>query len=247
MRFLLALLLTVHLSAWCFAAAPTTGTPTEAHYFAAGSTTDLVVDAPTHSEGDVLVAFIRTANTSSATITAPSGWVEKTHVAIDIAVDGHGYIFTKVATGSEPSTYTFTMGTAFDIARIVVVPVSGAADPASIAVVTATATDTDTSGTYTSPAVTVTDDDSLVIRYASSYNSGDSYTAPTGHSEIFDNGGAQPSVSLATKTYNAGSTGTVAWTNTNTWDEAFLMTIALAPPASASAVPVIIHNDRIHR
>ena len=249
MKYLFAFLLLVVLHGEVIAA-PTVVDTESAIYFAAGTGTTVDVAVPTHSTGDLIVAFGVSGNTFGYDLTPPAGFTalvdDEEHTLA--TVDSNHYVWTKVAGGSEGSNYTFTMSNAYEITRIVVVAINGAADPGDIAIAHAEDTETGATGSPVSPAVTVTNDDSLVLRYITTRHSGGSFTQPGSHSLVYNNGTTYYTTGIASITANAGSTGTATFTNDQAWQDGYWMTtLALAPPASGSAVPVIFHNSQLHR
>src|SRR5690606_28871446 len=62
------------------------------------------------TEGDVMVAFIRSQSSDSSDLTPPSGW-SRVGIAHDAGASGGGITgaWAKVATGSEPSSYSFAV------------------------------------------------------------------------------------------------------------------------------------------
>lgn len=78
----------------------------EKHATLGSGATSIVVNCPTHVAGDFLLAEIAVGNSSTAaSITPPSGW---TLLITRKYGNSNTAIFWKWATGSEPSTYTFT-------------------------------------------------------------------------------------------------------------------------------------------
>lgn len=78
---------------------------------------DVVLAVPSGTvAGDLLLALIISDNDGSdAALTTPSGWTSISHSAASVSTAaGFGAIFTRSATGSEPSTYTFGAATTSD-------------------------------------------------------------------------------------------------------------------------------------
>lgn len=89
-----------------------------------GDTTSLVCDKPTGTTtDDVLLAFVNTYDNPSSDVTPPSGWTEITAGNIEVS-NLVARTFIKVAGGSEPSTYTFTLNN-MDVGVIVIGAWSG--------------------------------------------------------------------------------------------------------------------------
>lgn len=89
-----------------------------------GDTTSMVCNKPTGVvTDDVLVAFTFTYDNPAAEMTPPAGWTEIAAGNIEVAnLVARAYI--KVAGGSEPSTYTFTLNN-MDVAFVVMAAYSG--------------------------------------------------------------------------------------------------------------------------
>src|SRR5690606_40389274 len=75
------------------------------------STNQLLINAPAHVEGDVLVCFIRSQVNGGADVVPPSGG-SKISTPYDNGASGGRVLgaWAKEATDSEPSSYTFTIG-----------------------------------------------------------------------------------------------------------------------------------------
>ena len=75
--------------------------------------TSVVLSAPAYSQGNLLVAVIMSRN-SGGTVTPPSGFVLHGTYLSSMAFAGDGQVltvFTKTATASEPTSYTWTLAT----------------------------------------------------------------------------------------------------------------------------------------
>lgn len=59
-----------------------------------------------------MVAMVISSNVNQTTMTGPTGWVASGAIRTFPSVTGSVRVFTKVAGGAEPATYTFTFGTA---------------------------------------------------------------------------------------------------------------------------------------
>ena len=84
--------------------------------------TSQVLNAPTHSAGDLLVACIMSRD-SGGTLTPPSGFTLHGAYLSSISFSGTVQtisVFTKTATGSEPSTYTWTQAASSRICGFIV-------------------------------------------------------------------------------------------------------------------------------
>lgn len=219
--------------------APTVGTPTFAVASNIGPGT-LSVDAPTHAEGDLLIAIGKAGEANNnRKFTAPSGWVTLIDsYSTDLTSNATLLVAYKVASASEPSSYDFGVGFANTNGKLVIVPVSGAADPDDIAIVTASVT-ANAGGTMASPTITPTQADSLILRaVCGSYASG-SCTPPAGYTEIFDNGSTTTSIAIAYATHGASATGTADFTQSPGWHSNFwLPVLAIAPAAAPTNKPL---------
>lgn len=153
--------------------------------FANRENTDITKPTGTAS-GDVLVALFFNGNTGTAqAISAPDGsWTEATSPGsyTDGANwQGVWHIFWKVAGGSEPDTYTFWHY--YTNTEVILYALTGANTTTPIA---PTATFYQGTGTTaTSPSITTTVDNSLIIDWTMAWWDGSSPTAPTGTTPTF--------------------------------------------------------------
>lgn len=68
------------------------------------ASTSIAIDRPADVQaGDLLIAFLNVSTASVTTYTSPAGWTE-------VHDSGQRSISYKIATGSEPTSYTFTCG-----------------------------------------------------------------------------------------------------------------------------------------
>lgn len=159
------------------------GTPTQVG--STGDQTSLNVTKPTGTvENDVMVAVVglSAATGGTQTITAPSGWVQITSTSDSSFSQVTS--FYKVATATEPSSYTFSWTTATRAALGLssydgvdtadVINVAGASNTGSGTAVTATGATTTVKGTW------------VVAAFASNDNTQNSYTPPSGMTERVD-------------------------------------------------------------
>jgi hypothetical protein len=227
-------------------AAPTPGTPTGAAIN--GGSTTLTVPVPTVSSGDLMIAFGMSGTGGSREITPPGGWTQLVKDNDFTSSTVHdAWVWWKVAGGSEGTDYSFTLSDSFTRARVVIVPIAGAADPAGDAIEYTLGLDNASGGTTTSPAVTPSAADSLILRTVICRDDGLSYTAPGSHTEIYDASSTAMGATVAHRTFGASSTGTADFTYTPTYYAGFWhAVVAVAPTASGSVVPVIFHNQRLH-
>lgn len=223
-------------------AAPTTGTPTVAVLASSSSPQTLTVNVPTHSAGDLLIAVAY--NSSSHELTPPSGWIEFYEQTVTVTVSFTVRAWYRIASGSEPASYDWGLP-AFCAAKCAIVPISGAADPAANSIEAEYATDA-TGGTVTSPSITPSDNDSLVLRVAIGAQSSGSFTPPAGHTEILDDGTTAASMAIVTITANASATGTADFGQSPSWHSQFIcVALAIAPEAGGTFQPAwAIHANQ---
>lgn len=94
----------------------------------ATAATTQVLTAPTHNEGDLLVAVIMN-RASGGTLTPPSGWTLYGSYLSSISFSGTSQdlqVFTKTATGSEPASYTWTQVSSSRICGLIAAVEGGA-------------------------------------------------------------------------------------------------------------------------
>ncbi len=153
-----------------------------------------------------------------------------TDYAIDANNGGRLYVWYTVAGGSEPSTYSWTLGTsqlgAGGIARVAL------ADTASPLSGTATKASPASSTTQTSPAVTTLHDDCLVLRFLGLDRALLTVTVPAAHSQKFSvatsaSVGARCVLAVASQE-SAGDAGTANFTLSSARPAA-LITLAIKP------------------
>jgi hypothetical protein len=133
--------------------------------YAVGSSTgdsSVVVDLPTGTQdGDLLVAIGSSAYTH--TMSPPAGWTfNATRSFTSGNADtelGNLYVWSKVATASEPSTFTFLGSGWYLRGHVAILRISGAYEIASLE----TATSVASSSSLTCPDVTVLDSGSLLL------------------------------------------------------------------------------------
>ena len=111
-------------------ATPTFGADTEAVQTAGSS---IVLPVPTHAEGDLLVAVIRSQQNNSSTDLSSAGW---TRIGPAFVASSNDYriigFWAKVAGASEPSSYTFAGQTSSTriVGKMLVLPKVGGVTPA---------------------------------------------------------------------------------------------------------------------
>lgn len=186
---------------------------------AAGTTHSVVVNTPAGiAAGHVLIAYVYGASGALATIPTPSGWALVGTVQAGAASVGGGGWFTKVATGSEPSTYTFSYTTTATIAgypSATVTAWSSAAGVDAGPVFTALAT---TSTSAIAPAVTAVADHTALLCAYGNFTGVASFTPPSGmttRASTFNSG----NVDNVVASLDLAATGTTG-TKTGTWNAA---------------------------
>ena len=180
------------------------------------STTELVLSKPTVSAGDLMLASIAINGGDSASTTAPSGWsqIARTDNDSDVAL----ITYWKIATTSEPSSYTWTVE-GQTTASGGIVPYSG--------IYTVTPIDSFSSNSgygslATASATTSTVTDQMVVTVfaadvGKSTYSGAYFSTPTGFTEKYDVSSTPfgPSLAAAERTQAiSGSTGSATSTIT---------------------------------
>lgn len=201
----------------------------------ATGTQSAVVTAPASiSAGDLLVAHC-SSGTSNGTFTPPSGWTSIANTS------SSGYptdqAFYKIATGSEPGTYTFTFSSSVSVsARIV--HITGAQSSPIMAETAAT------SGSFTSDTisgVTTTYTNTMLIGISSSANGGTvssmsvGGTNPTWSPQYMDGYGSSEYAALQTAIYaSPGATGSFTVVQANSGNNA-MMIVAIRPALSLTA------------
>lgn len=195
-------------------------------------TATATINKPTGTTpGDCLIAVAW----GSTSVTTPSGWTRVTTSDITTSNGAKIAIFSKIAGGSEPASYTFTNSLGTSIACFTgndqVTPVNVYAGTAFQAV----------SGT--SPSVTTTVANCLIYRLGVSTTYSSSWTEPSGTEKFDANGQAGVDDGIQV---SAGASGTETYTQTANASAAVL-TIAVAPSTGAfftttyavTATPVI--------
>ena len=85
-----------------------------------GSGAAVNVEVPTHSEGDLLVAFIAIfENSTNRTLTPPDGWTQRWDEQ-RLGDQERLWTFTKTASSSEPASYTFSASGGVDAIGVMV-------------------------------------------------------------------------------------------------------------------------------
>lgn len=219
-------------------AAPTCGTPTVAA--TTGGSTTLSVTAPTMSDGDLLIAFASSGDSSGRDISPPSGWAAIHSIGpVPLSPNGDDYFrvwYKKIVTAAgEPSSYDFTLGDSYTFAKCMIVAVTGADDPATTAIVVATDYDI-TSGTLTvSPGITPTVNDSLILRHIYDARGSQTYTWASS-TEILDANATQFSFGTAKTTGGTGGVAAENVTISSDWHEEYRhVVLSIAPTGGGAA------------
>jgi hypothetical protein len=240
------------IGAWEYHSAPTTGTPT--HAVIASGSTSLVVNVPIVRDGDLMLAF-GASGFSTRMLSPPAGWTQLFRVDYSGTIGTFKHHCWWRVASSEPATYTFTLSDTFTSARVVIVPVYGAVDPAVNAIENAGSTQTTVgspAGNVTAPSVTPSDANSLLMRVLVDARSSVGFTPPSGHAEIFDDSpaGTAWAATIATKTQGVSASGTADFISDQNWHTDYATsTIAIAPPASAVTLttPIGIVDPELRR
>ena len=170
--------------------------------------TDVVISQPAGlAAGDLMLAAIADRGAATDTITPPSGWT----VVVDQARGSVGrmIVYSKVATGSEPASYTFTCSSTNTQAGAIVALRNATAVDAS-----AGATATVATGLHTCPTVTAAGGNELAVRIVATAVGALplSWTWPGGVTEVLDfnsTGTGAGGIAIATEPISAaGAIGT---------------------------------------
>lgn len=172
--------------------------------------------------GDLLVLIVNAGTTRTASC---SGFAALGHIA---GVISRVSILYKVAGGSEPSSYTVNLNGSSSISAQML-RIDGTIDPALNTIELSTNSGSGT-GNATTPSVTPSDDNSLVIRIAGSGRGGSFSTTPS--TLLFNDTAGIPNTGITYENCNATPSGTANFTYTPTWHEWVTATIALAPSTS---------------
>ena len=185
----------------------------------ASGVTSLTINKPAGTvSNDVMIAAIA-VRPDTATITAPSGWTLVRRTDQSTATANSQAIYRKVAGGSEPANYTWTLGGS---------PTGGAGGIMTFYNINTTSPVNVENGqatayalTHATPSVTTTVNNTMIVT-AHSFSSGATWTPPSGMTEAVDIASeAVPSVtgvsiemSYVTQA-SAGATGTKTATASN--------------------------------
>ena len=199
-----------------------------------GST--LSINVPTGTvAGDVMIAAIATTP-STVTITAPAGWTLIQAVTQTTATSNRVSTYYRVATATEPASYTWTLSTAHTGASGGIVSYSGVDNTTPINVSAGAATAS--ALTHTAPSITTTVANGMLVT-VHEYASARSWTPPAGMTERVDIASRAASTAGVTLEMNelllgaAGATGAMTATASTSADTGATVSIALKPAAVA--------------
>lgn len=172
------------------------------------------IAAPTIVAGDLLVMIYVTDNVSVTDMQLPSGFTERSRREFGLN-SNHMIIATKVATASEPSSYTYVAPSGADT-RVDLISVADA-DPNAVPVIVTSETVASTT-THAAPSVSPAGTSDLLISgvtlMSNPSNPGaTTWTAPSGMTEVTD---AQTSTILTLTTARQALTGGASGTKTFT-------------------------------
>ena len=195
-----------------------------------GSTAFVENDKPPGTaEGDLLIATVATDGSTAGSMVPPAGWT-----MIDLANQSGAVtygVWWKLAGASEPATYTFSWsGSEHAYATIMRFTGHDAADPIDVSAVVG-----GSSSAPTSPAVTTTVADTMILRLGGFDDDDITTDAPglTGHTAItMDDSGNGPATTSSGAGYvlqpAAGDSGTSTFALTGS-EQYRTVTIAIAP------------------
>lgn len=214
------------------------GTPSNSTFAGSGSGTTTALSIPSNVANDILLIIYY--GVESGTTSVPGGWTEIMNEFYDFPADSNYTVraWYKVSNGSEGSSINLTHN-AFTLLNAVMLVIRGAENPATTPIVDAVAFDETEDVNNPSPSLTVTDDDSLIIRLVGQRFTSITYTPPAGHTEIFEvSDGAWGSTAIAVTEADTGATGTATFVNSLGWPSSFVLpAFALAPTAADTTPP----------
>lgn len=206
------------------------GTATVAYATAA----DCVVTAPAGiAANDVLFAIQYQEHDTGVAVTLPTGWaLLQTGENANSNPDTQYRAWYKLATDSEPSTYTFTHASVYRaMAFAAWTPPSAGTTALDVA---AAAVSTGTTSSLALAAITTTVADTLIVAAANNWHGRDT-TPASGYSQAVEVVEVDGGTHISWKEQaSAGSTGTVTLTYPVSVDSAGALN-AFKPPAAASA------------
>lgn len=186
--------------------------------------------------GEILVAYI-TVYLGTA-ISKPTGWTQ-----VYAIQNGNVYAgcYYRVVDGTEGSSFTWTNTSSTDRATGVIFRVGGA-DTTTPTDGSGTSSQTGDSAADTSPSVTTTVDQDLILVTHHSQRPPSTDTVPSGTTQIafidYTPDAVAAGTRLATTSKSpAGATGTYLWTITGFAADAILSSVAVAPSGGGSPPP----------
>ena len=163
-------------------------------------------------EGDLLVAAITTSTTSD-TVTPDQTWTLQETQTNNETYDLTFNVYTRVATSSEPSTYSFSTSAAYKAGIIASYSNIDTTTPINVK-----SSNTSLSGTtiWTTNDITTTQPNTMLVGiFAGAYSSARTWTPPSGMSEVGDRSSTQTNLMMANVTQTAmGAVGTKTATST---------------------------------
>jgi outer membrane protein assembly factor BamB len=198
-----------------------------------GSASTIVLNKPTGTiKGDVLVAMIA-VRPYNATITAPTGFTLLNRQNNNNGNDNALAVYWKIATSSEPTTYTWSFsantGNAGGLMAFSGVDNAAPINASAGSITTATTT------TFSAPSVTPTVTNTMIVT-AHEYSSSDRWTKPAGMTEALDVASLPVADSLGISLLGsykiqatATATGALTATAASNADTGAAVTLALKP------------------
>lgn len=186
---------------WSFISSSFYQTPSNSSSITVSKPTDVVA-------GDILLWFgVCSGASTSFTYTPTSGWTE----IKDQGAPPDAYIMYKIATSSEPSSYTVTASSSSTVLAATILCLRGLSyqNIGTLAV--------STTASVTAPSITIANNNSLLIMYAGINGTNRIFSTPAGMTNILQTGSSTNlSIAAFYEERNAGSTGT----RTTTWTTA---------------------------
>lgn len=213
-----------------------TGIAYRSHASASGSVTNITVALPAGTAaGDLLVAHVSQRYDASFAVTAPSGWTLAGSVDLGGGATVATWLWHRLATSSEPSSYTFSAGSK-SLRHAAIVAYSGV-DGTSPVNAYAGAGTTTASTSLVAPSVTTTVSNAALLTFFA-VRANATVTPPAGMTERYDlvtgTGASHLAVSGNDQQLSA-SGGTGTRTATSTVSEMHTaLTLALAPAAGGA-------------
>ena len=180
---------------------------------AGNSLASITINKPAGTvQGDLLVATVSHQSGGNRSMTAPAGWTAIAGTDVFEGTNAHIHGWYRVAGGSEPASYTFTMtgGDGRDTAGGIIA-ISGANQATPINVSAGQSNGSSPSPSVAAPSITTTVPNTLLI-FAGSGATSATYTQPGNMAEQFDrttSGTYKVSIEAATQALaGSGATGT---------------------------------------